>query len=116
MRGKVRAFVELAPIFAMEEIEKKWGHIIMVPFMAHGHLIPFLALAKRIKERKGLNINITIATIHLNIQYLQSAIPPPLISTLFSYPLILFYMIYPPTWRTQKKFSCLTPPNLALSL
>lgn len=57
--------------------KKKEGHIVMAPFMAQGHLIPFLALARQIQERSSFNI--TIATTPLNIQYLQSAI-----STTFS--------------------------------
>lgn len=48
------------------------GHIVMVPFMAHGHLIPFLALARQILETTSFTI--TIANTPLNIQYLQTAI------------------------------------------
>ncbi|CAL0321554.1 unnamed protein product [Lupinus luteus] len=47
-------------------------HIVLVPFTAHGHIIPFLALARQIRERT--NLTITIATTPLNIQYLHSAI------------------------------------------
>ncbi|XP_061352024.1 UDP-glycosyltransferase 92A1-like [Gastrolobium bilobum] len=56
----------------MAEAARKEGHIVMAPFMAHGHLIPFLALARQIQERTSFTI--TIATTHLNIQYLKSAI------------------------------------------
>ncbi|KAK7320504.1 hypothetical protein VNO77_30037 [Canavalia gladiata] len=56
----------------MAEAAKKKGYIVMVPFMAHGHLIPFLALARQIQQRSDLNI--TIANTPLNIQYLRSAI------------------------------------------
>ncbi|KAL4298959.1 hypothetical protein S245_058395 [Arachis hypogaea] len=52
----------------------KHGHIVMIPFMAHGHLIPFLALAKLILQRTNNNFTITIATTPLNIQYLRSAL------------------------------------------
>ena len=44
----------------------------MLPFMAHGHLIPFLALARQIQQRTGFTI--TIASTKLNIQYLRSTI------------------------------------------
>nr|POE73858.1 crocetin glucosyltransferase 3 [Quercus suber] len=47
-------------------------HIVMLPFMAHGHLIPFLALARQIQQRTGFSI--TIASTKLNIQYLRSTI------------------------------------------
>ncbi|KAJ0034504.1 hypothetical protein Pint_25651 [Pistacia integerrima] len=47
-------------------------HIVMVPLMAHGHLIPFLALARQIQQRTGFTI--TIANTPLNIQYLKSTI------------------------------------------
>ncbi|KAH7573369.1 hypothetical protein ACOSP7_007004 [Xanthoceras sorbifolium] len=45
-------------------------HIVMLPMMAHGHLIPFLGFAKQIQQRTGFTI--TIANTPLNINYLQS--------------------------------------------
>ena len=50
----------------------------MLPFMAHGHLIPFLALARQIQQRTGFTI--TIASTKLNIQYLRSTISTDSIS------------------------------------
>ncbi|CAM8895036.1 unnamed protein product [Rhodiola kirilowii] len=47
-------------------------HIVMAPYMAQGHLIPFVALAKHIQKRTGFTI--TIATTPLNLKYLQKAI------------------------------------------
>ncbi|KZV14013.1 hypothetical protein F511_44620 [Dorcoceras hygrometricum] len=47
-------------------------HIVMLPYMAQGHLIPFLALASKIQQRFGFKI--TIATTQLNVRYLKSAI------------------------------------------
>ncbi|CAB4263631.1 unnamed protein product [Prunus armeniaca] len=47
-------------------------HIVMLPFMAQGHLIPFLALARKIQQRTGFTI--TIASTTLNIQYLSATI------------------------------------------
>lgn len=48
------------------------GHIVMTPFLAYGHLIPFLTLARLIHEKTGFTI--TIATTPLNMQHLKSAI------------------------------------------
>ncbi|KAM7252004.1 hypothetical protein ACFE04_023887 [Oxalis oulophora] len=45
-------------------------HIVMLPFMAHGHLIPFLELARKIHHTSGYTI--TIACTPLNITYLRS--------------------------------------------
>ncbi|XP_065867969.1 UDP-glycosyltransferase 92A1-like [Euphorbia lathyris] len=45
-------------------------HIVMLPFMAHGHLIPFLSLANKIHHKTGFTI--TIANTPLNIKYLRS--------------------------------------------
>ncbi|XP_065859417.1 UDP-glycosyltransferase 92A1-like [Euphorbia lathyris] len=45
-------------------------HIVMLPYMALGHLIPFLALAKKIHHTTGFTI--TIANTPLNIKYLRS--------------------------------------------
>lgn len=56
----------------MAEAAKKKGHIVMVPYMAQGHIIPFLALARQIEQRTSFTI--TIANTPLNIQYLRSAI------------------------------------------
>ncbi|KAL7163046.1 hypothetical protein ACSBR2_039191 [Camellia fascicularis] len=47
-------------------------HIVMLPFMAHGHLVPFLALATQIHQTTGSTI--TIATTPLNIHYLRHSI------------------------------------------
>ncbi|KAB1204679.1 Crocetin glucosyltransferase 3 [Morella rubra] len=48
-------------------------HILMLPFLAQGHLIPFLALARQI-HRRSTGFTITIASTHLNVQYLRSAL------------------------------------------
>ncbi|KAK7300338.1 hypothetical protein RJT34_11181 [Clitoria ternatea] len=56
----------------MADATKNKGHIVMVPFMAKGHIIPFLALARHIQQRTAFTI--TIANTPLNIQYIRSAI------------------------------------------
>lgn len=48
-------------------------HIVMLPFMAQGHLIPFLALAKKLQEITT-GFTITIANTPLNIKHLRTAI------------------------------------------
>ncbi|GMH12092.1 hypothetical protein Nepgr_013933 [Nepenthes gracilis] len=45
-------------------------HVLMLPFMARGHLIPFLELAKQIRRRTGFII--TILNTAANIQFLRS--------------------------------------------
>ncbi|XP_026425204.1 UDP-glycosyltransferase 92A1-like [Papaver somniferum] len=49
------------------------GHIIMFPFMAHGHFTRFIALAKFISQRKP-NTKITIVSTPLNVKHLQSTL------------------------------------------
>ena len=46
----------------------------MFPFMAQGHIIPFLALALELEQRKKYSI--TILNTSLNIKKLRSSIPP----------------------------------------
>ncbi|KAJ6826856.1 uncharacterized protein M6B38_369460 [Iris pallida] len=47
-------------------------HIVMFPFMAQGHIIPFLALAKLIAQRHPA-LTVTLLNTPLNIQSLQSS-------------------------------------------
>ncbi|KAK7372653.1 hypothetical protein VNO80_06040 [Phaseolus coccineus] len=56
----------------MAEAAQKNGHIVMIPFMAQGHIIPFLQLARQIQHKTTFNI--TIANTPLNVQYLRSAL------------------------------------------
>ncbi|ESR59237.1 hypothetical protein CICLE_v10017612mg [Citrus x clementina] len=50
-------------------------NIVMFPFMAQGHIIPFLALALHIEQRHK-NYNITFVSTPLNIKKLKSSLPP----------------------------------------
>ncbi|KAK1412863.1 hypothetical protein QVD17_34433 [Tagetes erecta] len=56
----------------MEEAPQR-KHIIMLPYMAQGHLIPFLELAYNMLHHNH-NLNITIVNTPLNITNLRSAI------------------------------------------
>ncbi|WVY91215.1 hypothetical protein V8G54_036729 [Vigna mungo] len=57
-----------------EEPNNKKKHIVMVPLMAQGHIIPFLALARQIQNRAPTTFTITIASTPLNIHHLKSAL------------------------------------------
>ncbi|XP_010241748.1 PREDICTED: UDP-glycosyltransferase 92A1-like [Nelumbo nucifera] len=54
------------------DIGRQHRHVVMLPFMAQGHMIPFLALARQIEQRTGYAI--TIATTPINAAYLRSTI------------------------------------------
>ncbi|XP_049391382.1 UDP-glycosyltransferase 92A1-like, partial [Solanum stenotomum] len=45
-------------------------HIVILPFLALGHMIPFIALAKKIQQRT--NYKITIVSTPLNVKYQDS--------------------------------------------
>ncbi|KAK6940172.1 UDP-glucuronosyl/UDP-glucosyltransferase [Dillenia turbinata] len=47
-------------------------HIVMLPLMAQGHVIPFLALARNIQQHTDFSIS--ICSTPLNIHYLRSAL------------------------------------------
>ena len=49
-------------------------NIVLFPFMAQGHIIPFLALALHIEQSK--NYSVTLVNTPLNIKKLRSSLPP----------------------------------------
>ncbi|GAB4835207.1 hypothetical protein Ancab_000116 [Ancistrocladus abbreviatus] len=53
---------------------EKTEHVLIFPFMAQGHIIPFLALALQIEKRKRYTI--TFINTPLNIRKLRSSLPP----------------------------------------
>ncbi|KAF7837089.1 UDP-glycosyltransferase 92A1 [Senna tora] len=91
-------------------METEKCHIVMVPFMAHGHLIPFLALARQILQNSSFSI--TIANTPLNIHYLQSAISSSPSPNLHLAPLPFHPTIHglPPNTENAEK---VPPPLLA---
>ncbi|XP_059665196.1 UDP-glycosyltransferase 92A1-like [Cornus florida] len=52
---------------------KRKENVVVFPFMAQGHMIPFLALALQIEQR---GYNITFINTPLNIKKLQFSLPP----------------------------------------
>ncbi|XXG67924.1 hypothetical protein AAC387_Pa06g1154 [Persea americana] len=59
-------------------------HIVMIPYMAQGHIIPFIALAKLLEHRT--HYTITFATSPHNIPAVQSALPPNTTIHLAAFP------------------------------
>ena len=55
-------------------MEARNHHVILFPFMAQGHITPFLLLAKKIHQRNP-NYTITLVNTPLNIQKLKSSLP-----------------------------------------
>ncbi|XP_017224287.1 crocetin glucosyltransferase 3 [Daucus carota subsp. sativus] len=55
----------------MESMGNSQEHIVMIPFLAQGHIIPFMELAKKIQETTDFTI--TLVNTPLNIQKLKSA-------------------------------------------
>uniref|UniRef100_A0A7N0UF68 Glycosyltransferase n=1 Tax=Kalanchoe fedtschenkoi TaxID=63787 RepID=A0A7N0UF68_KALFE len=55
--------------------EKPSSNVVMFPFMAQGHIIPFLALALKIKARAPDNLTISIVNTPLNIANLRASLP-----------------------------------------
>ncbi|XVF04744.1 hypothetical protein REPUB_Repub05bG0111500 [Reevesia pubescens] len=53
---------------------EKRENVVMFPFMAQGHIIPFLALALHIEKTR--NYQITFVNTPLNINKLRSSLPP----------------------------------------
>ncbi|KAF8009161.1 hypothetical protein BT93_J0216 [Corymbia citriodora subsp. variegata] len=59
-------------------MEENQANIVVFPFMAQGHIIPFLALALHLesKLRRLPNLTITFLNTPLNIAKLRSSLPP----------------------------------------
>lgn len=49
-------------------------HVVFFPFMAQGHIIPFLALALETEKRKGYQV--TFINTSQNVKKLKSSLPP----------------------------------------
>lgn len=54
-------------------MEKGRGNVVLFPFMARGHIIPFLALAQRIDQ---MGYPVTLVSTPLNIKNLHKSVPP----------------------------------------
>ncbi|KAJ6714067.1 GLYCOSYLTRANSFERASE [Salix viminalis] len=55
-------------------MEQRKENIVMFPFMAQGHIIPFLALAIELEQKRGRTI--TFASTPLNIKRIKPSLPP----------------------------------------
>ncbi|KAI3461074.1 hypothetical protein Pfo_017737 [Paulownia fortunei] len=62
-------------------MEKGREYVVLFPFMAQGHFIPFLALAQLI-EQKGYTV--VFVNTPLNIKNLHTSFPPPSSSIIFA--------------------------------
>ncbi|PON89238.1 UDP-glucuronosyl/UDP-glucosyltransferase [Trema orientale] len=60
----------------MCETERENRNIVLFPFMAQGHIIPFLALAHRLEQVTNKYYTITLVTTQLNIPKLRLSLPP----------------------------------------
>jgi hypothetical protein len=85
--------------------------IVLFPFMAQGHIIPFLALALNL-EQKSKNYNITIINTPLNIQKLQPSLPPNSSIKLLTIPFISSDHNLPPNTENTDT----VPYNLVIKL
>ncbi|CAN0902067.1 UDP-glycosyltransferase 92A1 [Linum grandiflorum] len=60
----------------MASTEDQKHHIVLFPFMAQGHIIPFLALAHHIEQRTNKSTSISLVNTPLNIKKIRSSLPP----------------------------------------
>ncbi|KAG9439252.1 hypothetical protein H6P81_019417 [Aristolochia fimbriata] len=58
-----------------ESPRERSGHVLMLPYLAKGHLIPFTALAQTLSDRTSF-IKITLISTPVNVQILRSLLPP----------------------------------------
>ncbi|XP_062083200.1 UDP-glycosyltransferase 92A1-like [Humulus lupulus] len=58
----------------MSETENR--NIVLFPFMAQGHIIPFLALAHQLSQTRNNYYSVTLVTTQLNIPQVRLSLPP----------------------------------------
>ncbi|GAU17250.1 hypothetical protein TSUD_109650 [Trifolium subterraneum] len=85
--------------------------IVLFPFMAQGHIIPFLALALNL-EQNSKNYNITIINTPHNIQKLEPSLPPNSQIKLLTIPFISSDHNLPPNTENTDT----VPYNLVIKL
>ncbi|KAJ4972180.1 hypothetical protein NE237_005279 [Protea cynaroides] len=64
--------------------QQKEENVVIFPFMAQGHMIPFLSLALQIEQRKSYTV--TFINTPLNIEKLRHSLPPTSTIRLISLP------------------------------
>ncbi|XP_057452506.1 UDP-glycosyltransferase 92A1 [Lotus japonicus] len=84
--------------------------IVLFPFMAQGHIIPYLALALHLEKTK--NYNITILNTSLNIKKLRTSLPPHSSINLLEIPFDSTHHGLPPNTENTDA----VPYNLVLPL
>ncbi|XP_057479627.1 UDP-glycosyltransferase 92A1-like [Actinidia eriantha] len=85
-------------------------NIVMFPFMAQGHIIPFLGLALELEKKTGYTI--TFVNIPQNIKKIQPLIPPTSAIRLLEIPFDPSAHGLPPNFETTESL----PPLLMLRL
>ncbi|CAJ1955596.1 unnamed protein product [Sphenostylis stenocarpa] len=93
-----------------KEMEEENRQVVLFPFMAQGHIIPFLALALQIEKRHKYNI--TIVNTSQNIKKLRSSLPPNSSITLLQIPFTPSHHGLPPNTENTDTI----PYNLVIRL
>ncbi|GFZ18197.1 UDP-Glycosyltransferase superfamily protein [Actinidia rufa] len=89
----------------MAEIKE---NIVMFPFMAQGHIIPFLGLALELEKKTGYTI--TFVNIPQNIKKIQPLLPPTSAIRLLEIPFDPSAHGLPPNFETTESL----PPLLRM--
>ncbi|WOL09929.1 UDP-glycosyltransferase 92A1-like [Canna indica] len=59
---------------------RKRQHVVLFPYLAHGHINPFLALAELLARRHA-DLTVNVVNTHFNIQNINASFPPPSLSS-----------------------------------
>ncbi|CAL5424055.1 unnamed protein product [Camellia sinensis] len=90
-------------------MDSKQPSILMLPWLAHGHVSPFLELAKKLSQR---NFNIYFCSTPINLKPLRETLPLNLSSSIQLIDIHLPSQNLPPHYHTTKDL----PPHLMATL